>query len=174
MNRVGAMGYSVGGAVAEQVAFADTRVRSALDLDGWSFGELQKHGLPKPLMVIYEDKANTLPSEEQLHSGPKEQQLYWQYSAQDFALVTESMREYGGWLLFVAGTNHVDFSDRSLFSPLRKWTGGGPLAPRRAHTVINAYTLAFFDQTLNGTKEPLLEQRSGAYPEVEFQHFPGQ
>ncbi len=86
--------------------------------------------------------------------------------------MTESLREYGGWLLFVSGTNHVDFSDRSLFSPLRKWTGGGTLDPRRAHALMNAYTLAFFKQTFNGTKEPLLEQSSSAYPEVDFQHFP--
>ena len=172
MQRVGAMGYSVGGAVAEEAAFADSRIRSALDLDGWSFGELQHRGLAKPLMVIYESRANTIPTEDELHSGPKAQQLYWQFSAQDFVHVTESLREYGGWLLFVSGTNHVDFSDRSLFSPLRKWTGGGTLDPRRAHAVMNAYTLAFFEQTLNGTKEPLLDQSSSAYPEVDFQHFP--
>jgi predicted dienelactone hydrolase len=173
MSRVGALGYSVGGAVAEQAAFDDPRIRSAMDLDGWSFGELQHHGLAKPLMVIYEDKANTLPTEEQLHSGPAASQLYWQFSAQDYRRVTESMQQFGGWVLFVAGTNHVDFSDRSLFSHLRRFTGGGTLAPARTHAIVNAYTLAFFEQTLKDKNQPLLEQKGSPYAEVEFHHYPG-
>lgn len=173
LSRVGALGYSVGGAVAEQAAFDDPRIQSAIDLDGWSFGELQQHGLPKPLMVIYEDKANTLPTADQLHSGPMAQQLYWQFSAQDYSQVTDSLRQYGGWLLFVAGTNHVDFSDRSLFSHLRRFTGGGTLPAERTHTILNAYTLAFFEHTLKGKKQPLLDQDGSPYSEVESQHFAG-
>lgn len=171
LTRVGALGYSVGGAVSEQAAFDDPRIRSVIDLDGWSFGELEHHGLPKSLMVIYEDKANTIPTAEQLHSGPLAQQLYWQFSAQDYAHVTDSMRQYGGLILFVAGTNHVDFSDRSLFSPLTRLTGGGTLAPKRAHAIVNAYTLAFFTQTLKETSQPLLEKGRNPYPEVELQRF---
>ena len=171
LTRVGALGYSVGGAVSEQAAFDDPRIRSVIDLDGWSFGELQLHGLPKPLMVIYEDKANTIPTDAQLHSGPMAQQLYWQFSAMDYAHVLESMHQYGGWLLFVAGTNHVDFSDRSLFSPLARLTGGGTLSPKRAHAIVNAYTLAFFTQTLKGTAQPLLEKGGNPYPEVQLQRF---
>jgi dienelactone hydrolase len=171
LNRVGALGYSVGGAVAEQAAFDDPRIQSVLNLDGWSFGELQQHGLPKPLMVIYEDKANTLPTPEQLHSGPMAQQLYWQFSAMDFAHVQQSMHQYGGWLLFAAGTHHVDFCDRSLFSSLTRFTGGGTVAPARAHSIVNAYTLAFFNQTLKGISQPLLEKNGNPFPEVELQRF---
>jgi predicted dienelactone hydrolase len=173
LTRVGTLGYSVGGAVAEQAAFNDSRILSVVNLDGWSFGELQRRGLPKPLMVIYEDKANTLPTAEQLHSGPMTQQLYWQFSADDYSHVTCSLQQYGGWLLFVAGTNHVDFSDRSLFSHVRRFTGGGTLSPARTHAIVNAYTLAFFEQTLQGRNMPLLEENGSLYPEVEFHGYPG-
>jgi hypothetical protein len=173
LSRVGALGYSVGGAVAEQAAFDDSRIQSAIDIDGWSFGELRQHGLPKPLMVIYEDKANTLPTADQLHSGPIAQQLYWQFSAQDYSHVTDSLQQFGGWLLFVAGTNHVDFSDRSLFSHLRRFTGGGTLPPERTHAIVNAYTLAFFEETLKGKEQPLLGQNGSPYSEVELHHYEG-
>jgi hypothetical protein len=32
--------------------------------------------------------------------------------------------------------------------------------------IVNAYVLAFFNQTLKGTDEPLLQQASADYPEV--------
>ncbi len=171
MARVGSLGFSIGGAVSEQVAFADSRVRCAVNLDGWSFGDLQKRGLAKPLMIIYESRANTLPTTEQLHAGPKSQQLYWQYSAQDYERVAASMRQFGGWVLFMEGTNHVDFTDRSLFSTLRRLSGRGSLLPSRAHSIVNAYTLAFFSQTLKAIDEPLLDGSSSPFKEVEYHRF---
>jgi predicted dienelactone hydrolase len=44
LNHVGAAGHSFGGAVAYQVAFSDHRVVSALNMDGWSFGDTVRHG----------------------------------------------------------------------------------------------------------------------------------
>jgi hypothetical protein len=86
------------------------------------------------------------------------------------------MKEHGGFLLFVAGTHHVDFTDRSLFSPIHAWTGRGELKPLRAHTIVNAYTVAFFSHYLKGTDEPLLDVSPGpadsrGYPEVEMLRF---
>ncbi len=173
-TRVGAMGFSIGGAVAAQAAFQDPRIKVALNLDGWTFGDVAAHGLSKPMMVIYEDRGQTLPTPDQLRSGPIANRLFWQTSAQDFVHVTQSLHANGGFMAFIAGTRHVDFTDRSLFSPLASVSGRGSLDPARTHKIVNAYTLAFFMFELNGVREPLLETLPSPFSEVEFERFSGE
>ena len=108
--------------------------------------------------------------------------MNWQFSLEDYANVTNSMKRHGGFLLFVAGARHVDFTDRSLFSPIHSWTGRGSIDPTRAHAIANAYALAFFSHYLNGTNEPVLDAQPGnpgsgksvPFKEVEYQHFDGE
>jgi dienelactone hydrolase len=171
LSRVGTFGFSIGGATAAQFAYQDCRVKAALNLDGWTFGDAGPHGIPKPLMVLYEDKSLTLPTEELLHSPSPAVRVFWHFSVEDYNHVVDGLRKNGGYLLFIAGTHHVDFTDRSLLSPLRKLTGGGAIDPVRAHIIMNAYTLAFFSHVLNGSSESLLEDKASPYPEVEMDQF---
>jgi predicted dienelactone hydrolase len=171
LSRVGALGFSIGGATAAQFAYQDPRVKAALNLDGWTFGDAGPHGISQPFMVIYEDKSLTLPSEAQLHSPSPAVRAFWQFSQDDYDHVIDGLRNHGGYQLFIAGTHHVDFTDRSLLSPLRKLTGGGVLDPVRAHIIMNAYTLAFFSHVLKGDPESLLQSNSSPYPEVEAHRF---
>lgn len=173
-SRIGALGFSIGGAAAVQMTWQDPRVKAVLDMDGWLFGDVSQHPLARPFMVMYEDKHGVLPAIPVPGSANfHEAQLERQFSVQDFEHVTSRMREHGGFLLFLAGTHHVDFTDRSLFSPIHSWTGRGMLAPTMAHEIVNAYTLAFFSHYLQGTREPLLGTIPAPFKEVEFQHFPG-
>jgi predicted dienelactone hydrolase len=170
ISRVGVFGFSIGGAAAEQTAFQDPRVRAAINLDGWTFGDAA-HGLSKPLMVIYEDRAMTVPTVAELHAPEVADRLFWQASADDFHQVSVGMETNGGYMLFLSDTHHVDFTDRSLFSPLRSLTGGGSADPTTVHTIINAYTLAFFEQSLEGRSEPLLEATHVPCAGVEFHRY---
>ena len=45
---------------------------------------------------------------------------------------------------------------------------GGPINGRRAHNILNAYSLAFFDRELRGRACGLLDGPSVQYPEVTF------
>jgi hypothetical protein len=54
-------------------------------------------------------------------------------------------------------TQHGHFSDFLLFFPRNP----AELDPRRAHEIITAYTLAFFDQYLRGQNSDLLKAPSG-------------
>lgn len=185
MSRVGAMGFSIGGAAAVQMAWQDPRIKAVLNMDGWEFGDVARTGLAKPMMVIYEDKRGVMPGRPKETAAPGGQpsveSMNWQFSLEDYANVTNSMRQHGGFLLFIAGTHHVDFTDRSLFSPIHSWTGRGSLDPLRVHTIVNAYTQAFFSHYLYGTNEPILEAQPGnpgfgkavPFKEVEYQHFDG-
>jgi hypothetical protein len=64
----------------------------------------------------------------------------------------------------IAGTQHGHFSDFLLFFPKNP----AELNPGRAHEIITAYTLAFFDRYLRGERSDLLEAPSAEYPEVTF------
>ena len=168
LSRVGAMGFSIGGAVAAQTAYQDPRVKAALNLDGWTFGDVAQNGLAKPLMVIYEDRSETVPTPAELHSTNPQERMRWEFSEQDYRNITCTVQANRGWLLFLAQTQHVDFTDRSLFSTVASWTGRGTLGPAKAHTIVNAYTLAFFSEILKGEERPLLKQQPSPYPEVEI------
>lgn len=173
LSRVGTFGFSIGGAASAQFAYQDPRVKAALNMDGWTFGDVGIHGLAKPFMVFYEEKGQTIPTEAQLHAQSPAERAFWQFSAEDYARVNSGMRKNGGYLLFLEGARHVDFTDRSLLSPLRRFTGGGPIDPVRAHSITNRYTLAFFAHTLKGEDQPLLAQNPAPYSEVEVHFFPG-
>ena len=64
----------------------------------------------------------------------------------------------------IGKTQHGHFSDLTLFFP----RGPDQLDPHRAHEIINAYTLAFFDKYLRGGDSDLLKGPSAAYAEVTF------
>lgn len=56
-------------------------------------------------------------------------------------------------------------------SPLAQMIGfSGPIGSQQAHEIINAYSLAFFDQHLKGQLATLLDRLAAQYPEVIFEH----
>jgi len=62
---------------------------------------------------------------------------------------------------------HQDFSDAPLFSPLTRWLGlTGPIPAKRAHEIVSAYTLAFFERHLRFRTARLLDGPAEEYPEV--------
>ena len=107
-----------------------------------------------------------------VHHGVDDAALY---PEKDRPLVRQLMDEVATWdstarvastsdwySLVIAGTDHGNFSDLALF--LRQ--PEGRTDPGRAHEIINAYTLAFFDQYLRGKESALLAQEASAYPEA--------
>ncbi|MDZ4775779.1 MAG: hypothetical protein SGJ23_03230 [Alphaproteobacteria bacterium] len=66
----------------------------------------------------------------------------------------------------------VELSDFPYFvaSPLNRWLGLGPIDARRAHTIINVYSRAFFDRYLkDAPTQPLLAGPAPQYPDVHFE-----
>ena len=62
---------------------------------------------------------------------------------------------------------HSNLTDIPYWSPLFSRLGvTGPIDGQRAHNIINAYSLAFFDQHLKGRPVALLDGPAKQYPEV--------
>ena len=66
--------------------------------------------------------------------------------------------------VYIRGTNHVTFSDLYL---VVGFPDSQLINIRRAHRIINDYTVAFFDRYLNGVPDPFVDgSTAGPYPEV--------
>jgi pimeloyl-ACP methyl ester carboxylesterase len=164
MSRVAALGHSIGGATAQEFAYRDARVRAALNLDGWTLGDVARAGLSKPWMLIYEgiyDEKLIPPLDPK---SPESDKQYWLMNQEDIAAVDASLKRYGGYRVFIDGTSHWNFSDKAIYSPLRKLSTGGDIDPRLAYGIVDRYALAFFEQVFDGKQDPILGQPSGVSP----------
>lgn len=166
MQRVGAFGHSFGGATAVEACFRDPRIRAALNMDGWMYGAISREVLNKPLFVMYEEgwppDAKQL-ARESTSSAPEDRMGIW-----DLHNLERTLSHHGGYVLTIDETRHMNFSDRSLYSPIRPLTDSGPINPALAHRIINQYTLAFFDHVLKGDNEPILSNARQPYSLARF------
>lgn len=153
LSRVGVMGHSFGGAVAIQTAISDERVRAAVNMDGWAFGDFTNSGLNKPLLQMTDD--TPFPTPANFASADPTVHGYACFDGVLLASLQTSFRKNGGYLLHLRGTKHMDFSDRPLFSPFRKLTSSGTTDWRNTAADIRTYTLRFFQRTLLGSDVPM-------------------
>ncbi|ADW67148.1 alpha/beta hydrolase family protein [Granulicella tundricola] len=155
VRNVGALGHSFGGAASFALLGADARVRCAINMDGWSFGGLD-HRTTQPILLMYEDsyKGN------QPGAGAE-----WELDTADKALVDQSLQSFGGTRVYITGTRHADFTDATLFSPIKRVTATGSIAGDRIRTIIRKTVLCFFDQELKG------HGTLPAFPESELQNW---
>jgi len=82
-----------------------------------------------------------------------------------------TLRSFGGYFLVIGGATHDNFCDRPLYSPFRRLTGAGTIFPRRAHEIVEAYTLQFFSHILLHRPAPLLQETPSPYKEVHFESW---
>ncbi|GHO91142.1 carboxylic ester hydrolase [Reticulibacter mediterranei] len=166
LEHAGIFGVSFGGMVASQACEADSRLTACLMMDVAMPANVVKNGLRQPGMWITRP-ASTMLLERQKTGG-------WQ--GQEIEQTQTTMRAVynqltgDGYFVQVPGMFHIDCTDLDLLSPLSPAVGlGGPIGSQRAHEIINAYSLAFFDKHLKGKSEVLLEGSSVHYSEVIFE-----
>lgn len=91
---------------------------------------------------------------------------------EDKKVELERMRESvdsGGQFLYIANSEHLNFTDVQFISPIFKMLGiTGKIAPERANAVINAYMLDFFDMYLKNQGGVLMKGPDSRFPEVKF------
>jgi dienelactone hydrolase len=147
LGKIGMFGHSFGGSNSLNVAFADARVKAAVNLDGTIYGAAATGTLATPFFLFqsaHPADGTWTPVYEGATGG-----AYW---------------------AILAGSQHEDFSD---LAPLDEGLNTqlftapmGPIEGVRAIQVVNDYLLAFFDQTLFGTSSALLTGPAPDFPEV--------
>jgi len=161
LGRVGMFGVSLGGAVTGEACKNEPRIGACLPIDVFLPADVVEQGLRQPVMWISRDAATMR------REG---------WSESDVEETHGTMRAVfdrlpgAGYIVLVPGMYHTDFSDFPLFSPLAGPLGlRGPLDPYRARVIPDAYSLAFFDEHLEGRRAPLLDGPSEQFPEVLFE-----
>jgi predicted dienelactone hydrolase len=166
----GAVGHSFGGAASVQICSTDPRVRAGLNMDGWTFGDIS-HRQPNDLLMFIYEAANT-PQPQYLNSKDSATRIGAELDINDRKQVDSSLKQDGGYKLFVDGTSHTDFTDHPLVFPWREWRHRDHISPARIQTIVRAYVLAFFDKTLRGkTPTPLLDGDASPFHEVHVEQF---
>jgi hypothetical protein len=79
-----------------------------------------------------------------------------------------SCAAHGGYFLQVPGLGQMNYSDYPLFTRVKAWTGAGAIEVRRAHLMINRFTLTFFNTHFQNAPEQILLSIAAAFPEVDF------
>jgi dienelactone hydrolase len=171
LQKVGVFGHSFGGAVAAQTCRSDPRFAAALNLDGWLFGEVAEAGVPCAYLMMSD--GSPLPTAEDLLSADPS----WRYTAQltsmDYSRTQANLKRLGGIYMSIQGSRHEHLSDSAWRNPLRRYgLSGGGLSGQRAGRLVQAYTLAFFRQTLQASPSPLLQPGDHSHPEVEVKVWP--
>ena len=146
-DKIGAMGHSIGGAAAMDVARQRDDIDAVVDLDGTMLGEFQTQGgtqafnpepFPVPLLAL-NNEAHGKQYEEGNPDGTEYVNQYVVEHAEDARSLTYT------------GTEHMDFTDLPLLSPvLADMLGKGSVDSREFVPQMNGVVLSFFDYYLKG------------------------
>jgi hypothetical protein len=166
LQRVGAFGGSLGGIVVGEACRLEPRLRACLMLDAPMPTDVVKAGLQQPGMWITRDAAS-MRLERQRAGGWPEAEIEAHQST--MRAVYEGLPG-PGYFVQIPGMFHSNFTDVPNWTPLAAQLGlAGPISGQRAHDIVNAYSLAFFDRHLLGRQANLLDGPAKQYPEVLFE-----
>lgn len=166
LQRVGVFGVSLGGIVTGDACRLDARLRACLVMDAPMSTEVVKAGLQQPSMWITRDAAS-MRLERQRAGGWPDTEIEAHQTSMRAAYEGLSG---AGYFVRVPGMFHSNFTDIASWTPLAPWLGlAGPIDEQRAHGIINAYSLAFFDRHLLGRSATLLDGASNEHPGVLFE-----
>lgn len=125
--------------------------------------DVVKSGLQQPALWISRD-AETMRLERRRSGGWSEADISAHQSSMQAVFANSQGARY---FVQVPGMFHVNLKDVPYWSPLLSWLGViGPINAQRAHDIINAYSLAFFNHHLLGRAEALIDGSANQYPEV--------
>lgn len=165
LQRVGAFGISLGGIVIGEACRRDPRLRACLMMDAPAPTDVAQAGLNQPSMWITRDAASMRLERERAGGWPEAEIEAHQTSMR----AAYEAGSGAGYVVRVPGTFHSNFTDVPNWTPLAQvWGLAGPINGQRAHSIVNAYSLAFFDRELRGRAIHLLDGPSVQYPEVTF------
>lgn len=138
LNKVGVLGHSYGGATAIQSSYEDNRFNSCLVLDSWMNpipDTVLTSGIQQPFLYLGRPNwgDSDYPSSPDLvnnfiNANPKHKYQF-----------------------ILKNSQHLDFCDAPLFSPLSQWVlETGTIPAKKAVAITNNVTLSFFDRFLKG------------------------
>jgi dienelactone hydrolase len=147
--RIGIMGHSLGGEASYHICLFDTRCKVALNMDGALFGEMQSVNRV-PFMYLSSDTSNDTSADEK------------QVDAYNLAILDKQLSPF--YQVSVRGSEHFNFSDLAVRSPLFRYLGAlGAIDGRTGLVIIRQYVVGMLDKYLTGA-EPAYLSPNNALP----------
>jgi predicted dienelactone hydrolase len=177
LRRIGVFGHSAGGRAAALACRNDPRVRACMNQDGLArfspFDRASIRALDQPFLLFVALPRQAPPSDEELArmglTRSAAEALVAQLRAgQDDAMETTGRGSYRVTLTR-PGVSHSSFGDRPLLQAVGDHDKSQE-AVRNLQT-IRAYTLAFFDKSLRGARNTVLD-RVSTEATVKVEPFP--
>lgn len=189
VERIGAMGHSVGGAVAYNLIMNDPRVKAAINLDGVVY--ITSNGDPKnvaPFLLLASDQyIQTVQSRQplmkkfdemddvdqkitlEIHGSQGAYDEAYNRAQQNVNGLTEVLKSSGN-LYTIQGSDHMKFTDIGLFFGIRQLREllriRGETDPETCLEITKALTLSFFDRYLKNENKDSFESLFLKYPEL--------
>ncbi len=145
-QRIGIFGFSLGGAVAAQSCWQDSRFQAAANLDGWLFADASAHGVNQPYMLV-----GTVDPD---HPSPPDS-----FDAQEERRALAHFASRGGTLVLLNGLAHRDFA-----------AGGAP----RVQALAGGLVESFFRQVFAGSATLQFADLAEQFPEARIRIWPRQ
>ena len=161
LDSVGALGFSFGGATAEQVLADDPRFDAGINMDGTHFGTVRDTGVPAPSLNIL--STDHIADISKARKGEQNQN---EGSIEDARFQEQFHDRSPGptWAVTIENTNHVSYDLFSFISPA---LSGNTVQPQTEET-IRALVSDFFNHTLRGQEPRLLGHDSAVPRKVHF------
>jgi predicted dienelactone hydrolase len=164
LQRVGTFGISLGAIVAGEACHTEPRLKACLMMDAAMPADVVKAGLRQPSMWITRD-AGTMRLEQRRGGGWPEAAIHEALTSMRAVYLKSPPGD--GYYVQVPGMFHPNFTDAPYWSPLAyQMNLGGPIDRQLGFNIVNAYSVAFFDQELQGKPTALLGGPNQQYPEV--------
>jgi dienelactone hydrolase len=172
LTRVGIFGSSLGGGTAAEACSLDRRFKAGVDMGGMIAPKSAERGAFAPFFFMFEGMYEEPPfvAGVDLSSFSPAKRREIELSLTQFASMKQLLSKYGGYWMTIRGIKHINFFDAPLFSPLRR----GRVSPSRVVRIIRQYTVAFFDKSLKGIEQPILEDPLSAVSDVRLQAWTGE
>jgi uncharacterized repeat protein (TIGR03803 family) len=162
LDKIGAFGWSLGGATSAQLCLRDPRCKAGAGMDGDYFEtNLRTQPLSVPWLFFRSG------------DGPDLNPANWGDGRPDDRLEVYNEQVTNAYWVKLSSTEHGNFCDYNLIydAASMEFLYGTPmsgqiLAPARACQIERAYLLSFFNKFLLGEDDHLLDGPSAAYPEV--------
>lgn len=155
-ERIGLMGHSLGGATSVAVGRQRDDIDAVIDIDGTMFGEetayndgdIQYEDSPYPIPVLeFQNESSHNEVVKMLNDG---------YSYSNAILMEHAV---DGRTVMIHGTEHMDYTDLPLFSPmLGGMLGSGERDTAECMSITNSVILQFYDYYLKGSGELSIQE----------------
>ncbi|MGI5837432.1 MAG: alpha/beta hydrolase family protein [Chloroflexota bacterium] len=166
LERAGIFGVSLGGINAAQACLMDSRLKACIIMDAFMSADVVNAGLKQPAMWITRD-ADTMRLERERAGGWTEKEIEQHQTT--MRAVYEGLPG-DGYYIQIPKMFHLNLTDFPYWSPLLPQLGViGPIDAQRVFSIVNAYSVAFFDKQLKGKSPSLLSGPAEQYPEVSFE-----